>query len=139
MNILAFQHVSLAVTDLEKSKLFYSEVLGLKELPRPNFTTRGAWFKLGDKQELHLIVTPEPTLRQRCSVAGDPARGRLERDRSGSAAGAEARQADRRGRNHAQPEAENEGGTGYSHRSVDRKDLLAHRLAVRSNAVLQPA
>lgn len=55
MQILALNHVGLNVLDLERSRRFYAEVLGLDELPRPNFDFPGAWFRLGIGQELHLI------------------------------------------------------------------------------------
>ncbi|MBM7551563.1 VOC family protein [Thalassobacillus pellis] len=51
-------HVSLSVTDLEKSKEFYGEVLGFQEIDRPDFDFPGAWYQIGDKQQLHLIVYP---------------------------------------------------------------------------------
>ncbi len=56
-------HVSLCVTDLERAKRFYENVLGLRELDRPAFDFPGAWYQLGDRQ-LHLIVHTNPrTLR----------------------------------------------------------------------------
>ncbi|MBD1381222.1 VOC family protein [Metabacillus arenae] len=48
-------HVSLTVTNLEHSKNFYSRILCLKEIKRPNFPFPGAWYEIG-KQQLHLIV-----------------------------------------------------------------------------------
>ncbi|MFD1674545.1 VOC family protein [Alicyclobacillus fodiniaquatilis] len=57
------QHVSIPVTDLEKAKAFYRDVLGLAEIERPAFDFPGAWFAIGS-QQLHLIVhTPAKTLR----------------------------------------------------------------------------
>ncbi|WP_017725883.1 VOC family protein [Halalkalibacterium ligniniphilum] len=53
----ALHHVSICVTDLEKAKHFYREVLGLTELERPPFDFEGAWFGVGD-QQIHLIVYP---------------------------------------------------------------------------------
>lgn len=47
-------HVALHVYDLDKAIHFYGEVIGLPQLPRPNFDFRGAWFAFGN-QELHLI------------------------------------------------------------------------------------
>jgi glyoxylase I family protein len=55
-------HVSLPVTDLERSKKFYGEILGLKEIDRPPFDFPGAWYQLGDRQ-LHLIVHDKSTFR----------------------------------------------------------------------------
>ncbi|KHE67370.1 VOC family protein [Halobacillus sp. BBL2006] len=57
-------HVSLQVTDLERSKKFYGEVLGFQESnARPEFGFPGAWYQIGETQ-LHLIVHKEgSTLR----------------------------------------------------------------------------
>lgn len=60
INIVGFHHVSLTVTDLEKSKHFYGTVLGLPELDRPPFDFPGAWYQAGD-QQIHLIQYPEAT------------------------------------------------------------------------------
>lgn len=55
IEVETLHHVSISVTDLERSKQFYGEVLGLNEIPRPEFDFPGAWYQLGDRQ-LHLIV-----------------------------------------------------------------------------------
>ncbi|WP_394172668.1 VOC family protein [Guptibacillus hwajinpoensis] len=56
-------HVSLAVTDLDRAKSFYSHILCLNEIERPAFDFPGAWYQVGS-QQLHLIVYPEAsTLR----------------------------------------------------------------------------
>jgi glyoxylase I family protein len=57
MTIESLHHVSVVVTDLVVAKAFYTEVLGLRELPRPAFNFEGAWYELGERQ-LHLIVHP---------------------------------------------------------------------------------
>jgi catechol 2,3-dioxygenase-like lactoylglutathione lyase family enzyme len=64
IEITGLHHVSLPVTNLERSKAFYRGVLGLKEIDRPAFPFAGAWFGVGDRQ-LHLIVHDKPTLRTR--------------------------------------------------------------------------
>ena len=51
------QHVSVTVTDLARARRFYSEVLGLTEIQRPDFDFAGAWFGVGT-QQIHLIVHP---------------------------------------------------------------------------------
>ena len=55
MNIRRLDHVAIHVRDVDASSKFYREVLRLEPLPRPAFTFPGAWFRLGDDQELHLI------------------------------------------------------------------------------------
>lgn len=55
MKVMQLNHVALHVADLDKSRHFYGELLGLKPLPRPAFDFPGAWFALGEDQELHLI------------------------------------------------------------------------------------
>jgi catechol 2,3-dioxygenase-like lactoylglutathione lyase family enzyme len=59
LGIETLHHVSLAVTDLDRARRFYCDVLGLREIPRPAFDFPGAWFELGDRQ-LHLIVHTVP-------------------------------------------------------------------------------
>lgn len=63
IEIHTIHHVSLPVTDLERSKKFYGELLGLSELERPPSEAPGAWYQVGDRQ-LHLIAGGGPTLRE---------------------------------------------------------------------------
>lgn len=55
MKSLELNHVALHVKDVRISAEFYETVLQLKSIPRPAFTFPGAWFRLGESQELHLI------------------------------------------------------------------------------------
>jgi catechol 2,3-dioxygenase-like lactoylglutathione lyase family enzyme len=63
MKVEAIHHVSLGVTDLERSRRFYSEILGLDEITRPPFGFPGLWFSAGASQQVHLIVHPQSTFR----------------------------------------------------------------------------
>jgi glyoxylase I family protein len=54
MTIHMINHVALGVEDLEKAIAFYSDVIGLARLPRPQMSVPGAWFDLGASQ-LHLV------------------------------------------------------------------------------------
>ncbi len=51
-------HVSFAVADLEASKRFFCDTLGLPEDERPAFGFPGAWLAVGDRQ-IHLIADPK--------------------------------------------------------------------------------
>jgi glyoxylase I family protein len=62
LEIETIHHVSLPVTDLERSKRFYEEVLGLEEVERPPFSFPGAWYAAGDRH-VHLIVSERQTFR----------------------------------------------------------------------------
>jgi lactoylglutathione lyase len=60
MKIHELNHVAIHVADVERSCVFYNDVLRLEMLPRPAFDFPGAWFRLGVNQELHLIGRREP-------------------------------------------------------------------------------
>jgi len=48
-------HASIVVTDLERSRHFYTHVLGLREIPRPvTFDFVVVWYDLG-AQHIHLV------------------------------------------------------------------------------------
>jgi len=55
MRIKELNHVAIHVEDVERSCSFYRTVLRLESIPRPAFDFPGAWFQLGDVQELHII------------------------------------------------------------------------------------
>jgi lactoylglutathione lyase len=55
MKTFELNHVAIHVSDVEKSCEFYRQVLQLEQIPRPAFTFPGAWFRLGEFQELHII------------------------------------------------------------------------------------
>jgi catechol 2,3-dioxygenase-like lactoylglutathione lyase family enzyme len=60
MDVLSVDHVALVVRDVDRTRQFYVELLGLEEIPRPaTFTFPGAWFRRG-RFELHIVGEAEP-------------------------------------------------------------------------------
>ena len=55
MRIEQLNHVGIHVEDVERSRAFYTDVLGLEPIPRPDLGFPGAWLGIGVDQELHLI------------------------------------------------------------------------------------
>jgi catechol 2,3-dioxygenase-like lactoylglutathione lyase family enzyme len=74
MTILRINHVQLAMPRglEEKGRRFYSDVLGLHEIPKPaSLAARGgAWFELGGAQ-VHLGVDPDFHPAKKAHVAFD--------------------------------------------------------------------
>src|SRR5580692_8801305 len=56
-------HVLIATSDLERSVIFYRDVVELREIARPPFDFPGAWFQLGNGQSVHLVVQSAATMR----------------------------------------------------------------------------
>jgi catechol 2,3-dioxygenase-like lactoylglutathione lyase family enzyme len=53
--ITELNHVNVVVNDVEASKRFYCDILGMEDVPRhPSFTFPGAWLRSGTA-EIHLI------------------------------------------------------------------------------------
>jgi lactoylglutathione lyase len=62
LTVCELNHVALHVADVERSCRFYRDVLRLEPMPRPAFNFPGAWFRLGTRQELHLIGNRSDTV-----------------------------------------------------------------------------
>lgn len=61
VRVTALLHAGLLVSDLARAKVFYESVLGLSLLPnRPALPYPGAWYDLGNGQQLHLMQLPDP-------------------------------------------------------------------------------
>ncbi|MFL5244986.1 MAG: VOC family protein [Gemmataceae bacterium] len=60
LTIRAIDHCSVIISDVERSRRFYRDILGLKEIPRPRtFDFVVVWFDLGN-QHLHLLLKDMP-------------------------------------------------------------------------------
>src|SRR5476651_1150025 len=63
IQITQIDHVSVLITDVERSRRFYRDVLGLKEIAKPRtFKFVALWFELGS-QQLHLLLKDKPDTR----------------------------------------------------------------------------
>lgn len=67
MKTTALHHVSIVSSNIRRSVAFYVDVLGFTEVPRPAFTSSGAWLMAGPA-ELHLISNPDGTLRRTAAI-----------------------------------------------------------------------
>ncbi len=56
MTIDGMNHFTVMSSDLEKSKAFYINILGLTEGYRPPFEFPGAWLYSGDQALLHIMA-----------------------------------------------------------------------------------
>lgn len=56
MAIAGMNHFTVLSSDLERSKAFYINVLGLTEGYRPPFTFPGAWLYVGNQAILHIMT-----------------------------------------------------------------------------------
>lgn len=58
IQVQGIDHVTLVVGDLERSRAFYCDVLGMELTERPDFPFAGLWFQAGETQ-IHLILGNE--------------------------------------------------------------------------------
>jgi catechol 2,3-dioxygenase-like lactoylglutathione lyase family enzyme len=58
--VTKLDHVSVLITDMERSRTFYRDVIGLKPIHKPRtFDFEVLWFDLGD-QHLHCLLKDKP-------------------------------------------------------------------------------
>src|SRR5271166_5509034 len=63
LQVSQLDHVSVLITDVERSRRFYRDLLGLKEIAKPRtFNFVALWFELGN-QQLHLLLKDKPDTR----------------------------------------------------------------------------
>jgi glyoxylase I family protein len=59
--ITGILHATFLTTDLSKARNFYEGVLGLLPDPdRPTMSFEGVWYDVADKQQIHLMLLPNP-------------------------------------------------------------------------------
>lgn len=58
--IAGLAHVNIRAPEalIERVRVFYRDVIGLREGPRPPFRSRGHWLYAGERDVLHLTVAP---------------------------------------------------------------------------------
>ncbi len=56
MAIKGLDHITVNVAELDASRRFYVDVLGLREGDRPPFDSPGAWLYAGDRPIVHLVA-----------------------------------------------------------------------------------
>jgi glyoxylase I family protein len=63
IEVIQIDHVSVLITDVQRSRAFYRDILGLKEIAKPKtFDFVVLWFDLGN-QQLHLLLKKQPDSR----------------------------------------------------------------------------
>ena len=77
MPITQMQHYMVLSKDLEKTRAFYCDVLGLRTGPRPPFDFEGLWIYVGDVAAVHVATQTSYEQSGRVEQAG-------KRDGSGS-------------------------------------------------------
>jgi len=59
MAVDQLEHFTVRCTNLERTRDFYSEVIGLTVGPRPPFDFQGYWLYLGEQPVVHLVLEAE--------------------------------------------------------------------------------
>lgn len=71
---MRLDHGGLLVADVERAVRFYTGALGLERVPRPpTFDTPGAWLRVGDEHQIHLIGETEAGRARAMHPGYDPA------------------------------------------------------------------
>ena len=58
IRVKGIDHFLVVSRDLEKTRAFYCDLLGMEQLPRPDFSFPGLWFEAGNTQ-VHVTLEGE--------------------------------------------------------------------------------
>lgn len=59
--ITGILHVTFLTADIAAARAFYEGILGLKPDPnRPTMSYDGVWYDVADRQQIHLMLLPDP-------------------------------------------------------------------------------
>lgn len=53
-------HIAFSVAQLERSRVFYTQIVGLDTIPEPFHDHRHVWLSISEHAHLHLIQNPPP-------------------------------------------------------------------------------
>ncbi len=76
MAVDMLEHFTVRCANLERTRDFYSEIIGLRVGPRPDFDFAGYWLYLGDQPVVHLVLAGER--KEARSDGGPPDSGALD-------------------------------------------------------------
>ena len=68
--ISTVNHISRVTADVQRSLAFYRDVLGFRQVWRPNFNFAGAWL-FDDRVMIHLIEGTPPSRSEKISTRAD--------------------------------------------------------------------
>lgn len=54
MPLTSIHHYLIRSSDIERSRAFYQDVLGMHQMPRPDFPFPGYWLGVGQEAQVHL-------------------------------------------------------------------------------------
>ena len=63
MQAFHFNHIALAVKDVNESITFYQKVFGFDEIENTASNSKTRWLSLNEDKELHLIPRPEASIQ----------------------------------------------------------------------------
>lgn len=70
-NFTSIHHVSFIVSDLNKARAFYCDVLGMQvDQSRPKMKFDGVWLIINQHQQIHLLLVDNPDPLQRPEHGG---------------------------------------------------------------------